>query len=76
MSQFFSFGDFVFACVHVSYLVYVVGINACVKTHVEVVEHLHYLQRGAGGRDRGETNDVWEKNSHLEQNGEKLFHHS
>ena len=60
-------------CVHVCvsiycYLVDVVGVNACVKTHVEVVEHLHHLQRSTGRRDRGEAHDVREKNGHLEPN--------
>lgn len=45
-------------CVYFRYLVYVIGVNACVKTHVEVVEHLHDLQWGAGGRDGGEADDV------------------
>lgn len=53
------------------YLVDVVGIDACVEAHVEVVEHLHHLKRSTGRRDGGEANDVGEKNGHLEENVEK-----
>lgn len=49
------------------YLVDVVGVDAHVKAHVEVVEHLHHLQRSTGCRDRSEAHDVWEENGHLEQ---------
>ena len=50
------------------YLVDVIGVDARVEAHVEVVEHLHHLQRSAGRRDGGEAHDVREKNGHLEQN--------
>lgn len=49
------------------YLVDVIGVDARVKAHVEVVEHLHHLQRSTGCRDRSEAHDVWEENGHLEQ---------
>ncbi len=40
------------------YLVDVIGVDACVKAHVEVVEHLHHLQRSTGRRDRSEAHNV------------------
>ena len=52
------------------YLVDIVGVDACVEAHVEVVEHLHHLQRSTGRRDGGEAHDVGEKNGNLEQNAE------
>lgn len=42
----------------VCYLVDVIGVDACVKAHVEVVEHLHHLQRSTGCRDRSEAHNV------------------
>lgn len=56
------------------YLVDVVGVDACVETHVEVVEHLHHLKRIAGRRDGGEAHDVREKNGHLEQSEGEILH--
>lgn len=53
------------------YLVDIIGVNARVKTQVEVVEHLHHLQRSAGRRDRSEAHNVREKYGHLETNREK-----
>lgn len=31
------------------------------RAQVQIVQHLHNLQRGAGGRDSGETNNIREK---------------
>lgn len=40
------------------YLVDIVGVDAGVKAHVEVVEHLHHLQRSTGCRYGGEAHNV------------------
>lgn len=50
------------------YLVDIVGVNACIEAHVQVVEHLHHLQRGTGSRDGGEADNVREKNGNLREN--------
>lgn len=50
------------------YLVDVVGVDARVEAHVQVVEHLHHLQGGAGSRDGGEAHDVGEEDGHLGRN--------
>lgn len=49
----------------VRYLVDVVRVDARVEAHVQVVQHLHHLQRGAGGGDGGEAHDVGEEDGHL-----------
>ncbi len=53
-----EFSFFVCVLTFHCYLVDVVGVDACVKAHVEVVEHLHHLQRSTGRRDRSEAHDV------------------
>lgn len=50
------------------YLVDVVGVDARVEAHVQVVEHFHHLQRCAGSRDGGEAHDVGEEDGHLDGN--------
>lgn len=55
------------------YLVDVVGVDARVEAHVQVVEHLHHLQRRAGSRDGGEAHDVGEEDGHLDRNKRGKF---
>lgn len=48
------------------HLVDVVGVDARVKAHVKVVEHLDHLERRTGRGDGGEAHDVGEEYGHLE----------
>lgn len=53
------------------YLVDIIGVNARVEAHVQVVQHLHHLERGAGGGDGGEAHDVGEEDGHLDSEEKK-----